>query len=480
MNYISDIVTKEEIDLWEQGQRILIHSQTGSGKSHFIKNNLYEYCLENDKKILLLSNRTILKDQNSNDLEGKLDIVHPENYQLLETRVLHGEDINDLFIKYDYIIYDECHYLFSDSQFSRTTDLLIEPLINTPENKIFVFMTATPDAVLMCQPKFHHKYTIPFDYSYINNIYFYSKSSTINQILSGIPDNEKVIYFSSNAMDAYELSLRYPDSDFICSESNSRLKRRRSQTAVNDIINHNTFYSKLLCTTKVLDNGVNLIDKNIKHIIIDMLDPTTLIQCIGRRRIVENDDGITLYIKNYHGGYLYSQVDALNKKLKYVKDLETMGIDTFKYTYRKYDFDDVIQNDFTINKSKLINYQISHKYYLQMMMDKDKSGYKKMVYRLLNQPRGSFQSAESKFEKETLSDVMEPLINQKMFGEEIDNFKTRFFENIFDSKKVDYRKRGILCTNAILQEDNLPYQIISSQETKGKYRKKRYWMVIRK
>lgn len=103
-----------------------------------------------------------------------------------------------------------------------------------------------------------------------------------------------------------------------------------------------------------------------------------------------------------------------------------------------------------------------------------------MVYRLLNQPRGSFQSAESKFEKETLSDVMEPLINQKMFGEEIDNFKTRFFENIFDSKKVDYRKRGILCTNAILQEDNLPYQIISSQETKGKYRKKRYWMVIRK
>ena len=54
--YISDIVTKEEIDKWKSGQRILINSQTGTGKSEFIKNNLYEYCKLLNKKILLMSN----------------------------------------------------------------------------------------------------------------------------------------------------------------------------------------------------------------------------------------------------------------------------------------------------------------------------------------------------------------------------------------------------------------------------------------
>lgn len=51
----------------------------------------------------------------------------------------------------------------------------------------------------------------------------------------------------------------------------------------------------MLFTTKVLDNGVNLKDKAIKHIIIEQSDMVEFIQCLGRKRVQSPDDTITLY-----------------------------------------------------------------------------------------------------------------------------------------------------------------------------------------
>jgi hypothetical protein len=478
--YISDIVTEEEINKWQLGQRILINSQTGTGKSHFIKNTLYDYCLANNKKVLLLSNRSILKSQNIEDLENKTNIIHPENYQLLESKILKGTGLEELFESYDFIVFDEAHYLFTDAQFNRNTDLLIEPIINTPKDKILICSTATPDAVLFYQPNFDFTYTIPFDYNYIENIYFYDKAETVNQILYSIPETEKVIYFSSDALDAYDLSTKYENCSFICSSSNKGFSRKIDEKTIEDIVNYNTFYSRILCATKVLDNGVNLIDKNIKHIIIDILDPITLVQCIGRKRVVDEDDKINIYIKNYHGGFLYPVVKELNEKIRIVNELESLGVEEFQIKYKKKDIDSVIQNDFTVNQSKFINYKISRKFYSTMLNDVDKIGYKKMICDMLHQGQSIAQIAEIKFEKIEMIDILENVLDNKLFDEEIEKFRGVFFESIFAHKKVDYRKRGILCANAIMQEDNLPFQIISSQETKGKNRKKRYWMVIRK
>lgn len=54
----------------------------------------------------------------------------------------------------------------------------------------------------------------------------------------------------------------------------------------------------MLFTTKVLDNGVNLKDKAIKHIIIEQTDMVEFMQCLGRKRVQSPDDIITLYFLN--------------------------------------------------------------------------------------------------------------------------------------------------------------------------------------
>jgi len=59
--YISDIITSEDIDNWTSEKIVFIEGPTGRGKSHFIKHTLSDY--NPSMKILILVNRTIIKKQ---------------------------------------------------------------------------------------------------------------------------------------------------------------------------------------------------------------------------------------------------------------------------------------------------------------------------------------------------------------------------------------------------------------------------------
>ena len=76
---------------------------------------------------------------------------------------------------------------------------------------------------------------------------------------------------------------------------------------------------------------------------------------------------------------------------------------------------------------------------------------------------------------------MESFIGKKLYQDaELEIFKNVFFENIFSPKrKIDIRKRGRLCVNSILEEDNLPYKIDSRRDRTVKNRDKTYWWITK-
>lgn len=473
--YISDIIPDEEISKWRNGDRVLITAQTGSGKSEFIKNKLYQYCYKNDKSILLLSNRDILKNQNINELEDKINVVTPLNYQNFETRILNGQSVEILFKKYDFIVYDEVHYIFSDSAFNDNTDLLIDPLINTPTDKIFIFITATPQILLDYQPEYNYEYSIPHDYSYIKKIYFFNKSNIPEQIFQRLPANEKAIYFCSDAFDAWEMSTKFSESSFICSESNA-LSRKSDKSAIKQIVENSKFSSKILCTTKVLDNGVNIKDPTVKHIIIDMLDPISFIQCLGRKRSLSEDDTISLYVKNYHGGYIFEPLRSIRKKLAELKEFEVLDKKDFIAKYGWKDYNEIADNKF--NQAKYLSNKYEEKYLGQMLGDTDKMGYKKFICRIINFSILNVYDGDKEYEKISITKFLENILNKKIFKEEQENFKITFFESIFSPKITNYRHRGLETINSILREDNLPFYVESRKEkSRGINRDKRYWIV---
>ena len=51
---VSEIITTEEIKKWNKGDIITITAGTGAGKSYFIKNILYAFAKQENKKILFL------------------------------------------------------------------------------------------------------------------------------------------------------------------------------------------------------------------------------------------------------------------------------------------------------------------------------------------------------------------------------------------------------------------------------------------
>lgn len=159
MRYLSDIIG-EEYKEWRGGDIILITAPTGSGKTHFALHELLKYAIESKCRILYLVNRKILKDQLDETLAGKIsvelydkigsyfriqDYIMIRTYQSIETDLKAGKirDLNQLMQRFDYVVYDECHYFLSDSTYNTSTELSYRALRLWFDAKIQIFISAT-------------------------------------------------------------------------------------------------------------------------------------------------------------------------------------------------------------------------------------------------------------------------------------------------------------------------------------------------
>ena len=117
---------------WTEGL-YLVDAPCGTGKSYFVFHTLYPFAKENNKKLIVFSNRNALKRQQELQAEGTdIELI---TYQKLEyNQYLNGDwnvrrsvpDLMQELERYDYIVLDEAHYLFQDARFNRNTE--VEPL----------------------------------------------------------------------------------------------------------------------------------------------------------------------------------------------------------------------------------------------------------------------------------------------------------------------------------------------------------------
>lgn len=114
--FFSDIIG-DKYKLWDK-EFIILDGGTGSGKTYFIQYILIPYAEKLKKSILYLCNRRSLYDE-------LLQIIRNHEYvELMLYQVLQEYLRNDKPLgKFDYIIADECHYLYGDALFNEYTDL---------------------------------------------------------------------------------------------------------------------------------------------------------------------------------------------------------------------------------------------------------------------------------------------------------------------------------------------------------------------
>ncbi|MEW9989372.1 DEAD/DEAH box helicase family protein [Clostridium butyricum] len=299
-------ITEETIQLWGTDNSIF-NGATGSGKTYFVENNLYDYCMKNHKRILYLCNRSALYKEVSERIKmlNKTSIITTMLYQTLDNKLKNDENIG----KYDYIVCDEFHYCINDALFNKYTDLSYDYL-TTQKDTCVIFMSGTAKGIFNKLKhdgivKEEREYIIPYSYTYVEELQLFVKRNATVDIIENILNttNDKVIYFANSTQHALDVYGKFKkQAVFRCSE-HSKNHEARCFNNLEAIKKYDeqliTFDERLLVTTKVLDNGITLKDKSIKHIITDIFDLESLQQCIGRKRPIDETDTCKLYIRKY-------------------------------------------------------------------------------------------------------------------------------------------------------------------------------------
>lgn len=496
---------------WNDKAPVLIEAGTGAGKTSFIKNDLYKHCKDNNKIILLISNRNNLLKQNKKILDTDNDFTTDDgtlfliNYQKLDSFFFKAD--GDLS-KFDYIVCDEAHYFFSDSWNGRThigLDVILK------SNAIKVFMSATIKLIKLYLQYTHKEagvvhYEIKVDNTnFYKSVKYFRTYEPMRNLLDNMPTGDKAIWFTS-AKNAYALHRDYKNrSIFSCSRYNNQYSQFLDNEKINRMIDNEFFEEDILFTTTVNDNGVNFNDPAIKHIIIDLMDIDEIIQCLGRRRKIRLSDGtvnpldgINIYIMHRSLNSIKGRIGGIESVLKYENEFKELGMNEFALKYINDDkAKSIIVNTYDkktgksgigLNVFRLANMKIESmicrtildmsdfakkhnasyddKYNTYAIFMNNKLGYK-----------GDCVVIETKNNIQELNDYLDNIVGKKLFKEEQKQLKEQFIKAGLKDKSM-----GFNTLNGKLLDLKLPYTIRSFNENyykeDGKRNKRVYWAII--
>lgn len=318
------------VERHQKASRIFIESPTGTGKSSFVLDKLFPFAAEKNYNILYLANRSALNQQIRNAVARKLKVKEkikkdeatfylPEsfccltviNYQAIS---LDSTALETFLSDYAYIVFDEAHFFVEDSLFNAKTGLLLKSVLDASPDAVWIFLSATLDgseelllaAADKIQPNnlidanlnkvVFRDHCIVYKNNYQSAVYTPSFFRGIDDLMPVINRTvgEKWLIFVSSIQRGKALQQRIKKETgrkavFLSSE-NKAGKRWEMLSA------EERYDEDVLIATKVLDNGVNISDKGVRHIVIPFCDQTEFMQMLGRRRTDEGER-VCLYVE---------------------------------------------------------------------------------------------------------------------------------------------------------------------------------------
>lgn len=470
---VSEQITVEEVNKWKDGDIITIAAGTGSGKSHFIKNRLYDIAKNENKKILMLIHRVNCVNQFQHEIirDNKTDVIDIKTYQSIDSLYKRGGEFN--FDQYDIICADEFHYFLFDSAYNHYTDLSLEAILNQTD-KIRIFMSATGGYMRQFINNFKNydtiDYSVPLDFSFIRKLKYFSQNDTLDEHMENfIANGKKAIFFIESAEKAYELYEKFEDyALFNCSRSNDKYYKHVKQDKIESMLINERFDEQILITTTVMDAGVNIHDDELSNIVVDVRDIGTLIQCIGRKRLKNKNDKITLHVKNVNNMRLGGMLTHSKKNVTMARYFTEHGEQAFvrKY-YRQFDKSNIVyvenkfggitkrRNDLMYFKNELDIMQI------EAMLKIGKDGYIEYLGKLFNIKPEKLHEKEA---GDKLRDYLSSIV-----GKRLDKQKQNELIEMIDLKVNGRQQRSYRKLNEGLEMINMPFIIIPKKSGDIRY-----------
>ena len=538
LKWVTEVIG-EDYKNWKKGDVVRVQAQTGTGKTLMITGNdkvkgMIDR-MEDYEELIYICNRIELKRQIKLDLLKKYNLEIPTTIEELDNKkkiknititsyhaIAYRElekiynDKDYSLDKYSYIVCDECHFFTADGDFNNKTRLAYKSLVKTRHrNAIKIFISATMDEVanaidkVMKEYKLDifkkntiHTYSTGIDYSYLNTKYF-TKISDIITLIKNDKSNDKWLVFvtsKSNGKDILDKLTSYNiSSELIISGTNNKESK--------NITTESKFNCKVLITTKVLDNGVNIKDVDVKNLVVMANDKTTFLQEIGRIRFrIDNAQNINLYIYVSNKRVFNT---FINKVYEPKFNSYNLFVDNKKEFEKKYDndlskvYDDIFYREVNTNKYKVNKFGL-------VRLFRDMSFAKDMLEKLENdkfafiKEQLSWLGLEDTFSKENLIENVAEDSNLELLKNFLDNaYKNdeRFTKEYFLSKMDEFinadeslrielnkidggksRKKGMKAYNDLFSNKLKINYNVGSKEVKktidGKRKKFTYWTIF--
>lgn len=231
-----------------------------------------------------------------------------------------------------YAVFDEAHFFLSDALFNAYTQMIFERLLFAFSYFTRIYMTATSDNILPIISQYEinndnkflltyknlrkqgshcashgdcnvsnntngklRVYEFPQDYTNYNVTFFSDIKQLYDEIKRTSGQKEKWLFFINSKTRQQDVArnLYTEVSDSLkvdCFDSSKKNDPKLWELLINGDIPHD-----VLLTTSALDNGVNITDPALHHIVLECTDKVSFMQMMGRKRRKDGEK-INLYV----------------------------------------------------------------------------------------------------------------------------------------------------------------------------------------
>ncbi len=351
--YVSDVLTSDTVKCWQPGDRVFLSAGTGKGKNTFIKEILLKY--SSGEKIVIFENRESLLSQQILDMVKSID---PDalQYQDLskENMVIFGAKRNIMLISYQkaalkcilgeqnflqfcsearYFVFDEIHYVLDDSKINKGIHFFVKFFLgqNCFSNSIKLFLSGSMEEAFVFLQKMNplqkgyrnmadapidrtsiqgwitensvnrcpnHMLHMPTDYSYIDPCVYQDHEDIIDRISKSDPEDKWLVFVESKDKGQKLLESLLEQEDL--SKSGVRFLYADNKTSKENaemyhhLIREESFDCRILIATTVIYNGINIKDRQLKHIVLPFTTVPIAKQLIGRKRM-QKGESVSVY-----------------------------------------------------------------------------------------------------------------------------------------------------------------------------------------
>lgn len=354
--YVLDALWYER-RFWKKHTPVFVYAPCGCGKTTFMED--YAAKLPKDK-FLIVSNRIALNTQ----VKKRLCVKLGEEHLLEELTQLGLENLReignvtivtyqelafkdeDALNEYSVVLADEVHGLHDDSTFFPRSSKALNKIVNI-RHAIRIYFTATPDNIfpeilereklagysLLYEHLGYHNPVTPLYYEFVmdertyDDVFFFEDFLDLERLIN-TKDDESSLIFVETIEEGENIKRIIQSWGKTVALVSSRSKRGgQGFDEYSAVVNTESYTVQYLISTKIFQEGINVRMKNLRNIVmLTRHTKDSLIQCIGRYRMMSSTQKVTVYIKSLSDEEIEDQIKKWRHSLEKIEAIQKMGI----------------------------------------------------------------------------------------------------------------------------------------------------------